>query len=67
MTPEAALALARELALADGRRRYVAPAVNEQTGDVALAILEAEPDGDHLRVEANGSAIAVYPPSRGEQ
>lgn len=61
-TAAALLAEAAELARRSGQPRYVAPAVDPETGGVALAILDAEPEGDHVRVGPDGSAVAVYLP-----
>ncbi len=56
------IAEAVALAAEAGEPRYVAPVVNPATGDVALAILDHEPEGDHVRVAPDGSCATVYFP-----
>lgn len=67
LTSDCALALhliaeAVDLAATAGMARFVAPVVNEQTGDAVLAILDREPEGDHVRVAPDGSCATVFVP-----
>jgi hypothetical protein len=55
---------ARELARGDGRPRYLVPDTDLDTGAAVVRLTADEPRDDHVRVQPDGSAVAVFlPPS----
>jgi hypothetical protein len=56
------VAEAAELAAVAGVPRYVAPVVDENTGEATLQIVEDEPVVHHVRVSPSGECIVVFLP-----
>jgi hypothetical protein len=57
------LARAVDEARTAGAARYLVPVADDDTGAVEVQVVTIEPAHDHLRVDPDGVAVAVYLPS----